>query len=423
LFDCAFYAASVGLPADLGLCVEHYLRSGAAEGYSPHRLFDPQAYVRANPDLGRSTVDPYFHFLSRGVREGRGASVPREALSHLGAMSIERLTGQRLGEQARVRGWISDRPSEWAGQTGIVSASSLGSPSCAFLADRIAKALRADGVTVFRLDQNSERPVDPAFDFVVAPHEFFEMGAGTLRKADINAGRSILLNTGRPGTASYFTALKHSQTAAVLLDVLPHASVLQLESGRIQGGYLPVLDAPAADASANDLRKRPIDVLFAGTLTARRRESLAYLAPALAKYRCSIHAPTNHGLDPCDPAGRSAFRHIAGLARRATVVLHLHADSVPCPNWTWIGHALAHGAVVVSETCLPYPGVDAEPNMVAADLDGLPAVLDRVLSSADRRAGSELVTRAPGAPSPQFDLGAELRALAYLFNGGFADRA
>jgi hypothetical protein len=70
LFDGAFY---LGKYPDLAAArvnpLRHYLRYGAAEGRKPHPLFDPDYYLRRNPQARRAG-NPLVHFLEKGGRSG-----------------------------------------------------------------------------------------------------------------------------------------------------------------------------------------------------------------------------------------------------------------------------------------------------------------------------------------------------------------
>lgn len=441
LFDCAFYAAQAGIQGDLGRCVAHYLREGATAGYSPHPLFDPAAYLADNPDVAETTADPFFHFISRGIREGRRHTVPKESAAYISGFTVERLRERRISAQARTLGWVSGEPSEWRGQIGIVSASSLGNRYFGWIGDRIANALRADGVVVYRLDQNSERPRAPAFDLVVAPHEFFELGAGRARWHDLEFTTAILLNTAPPGTASYFLALSFAAPPAVLLDVIPQSAVLLQDSGRARSGHFPLGWLSQRPERAGGRLKwnrlvnfttrryrheephdRPIDLLFVGTLTTRRSLALALLAPTLAQYRCSIHAPTEAAWERAGARHIPSFGQALRMAREARIVLHLHAGDMSYLDWGWmLSLGVEQGALVVSEPCLDFPGVEPERHFITANLENLPDQIDLLLRSAEGRRRRSAVTRQADAElPPRFDLRAELRALAFLFNRGFA---
>jgi cellulose synthase/poly-beta-1,6-N-acetylglucosamine synthase-like glycosyltransferase/glycosyltransferase involved in cell wall biosynthesis len=49
----------------------HYLQCGRAEGRNPHPLFDAGWYVARNPDVAAEGIDPVLHYLRRGGAEGR----------------------------------------------------------------------------------------------------------------------------------------------------------------------------------------------------------------------------------------------------------------------------------------------------------------------------------------------------------------
>lgn len=50
---------------------QHYLDFGAKEGRAPNELFDPAAYLAANPDVAANGANPLIHYQEYGWREGR----------------------------------------------------------------------------------------------------------------------------------------------------------------------------------------------------------------------------------------------------------------------------------------------------------------------------------------------------------------
>ena len=167
-----------GSKPELDRCVRHYLSQGAAAGFSPNRLFDGAAYLALNPDVAAAQMNPFLHFVAFGIGEGRRNRVPDSYLAQVGSMTPEALRERRVSEQALAIGWRRDLPSVWTNSAVAVYASSLGNFFFRHIADRIAEGLRAAGVRVYRLDQNSARPPDTEADFFVAPHEFFHLGSG-----------------------------------------------------------------------------------------------------------------------------------------------------------------------------------------------------------------------------------------------------
>lgn len=72
LFDPHFYAAANA--ADLGATglspLEHFVRIGAAQGRDPHPLFSVDWYVTRRTDLAAAGVNALVHYLEAGWREG-----------------------------------------------------------------------------------------------------------------------------------------------------------------------------------------------------------------------------------------------------------------------------------------------------------------------------------------------------------------
>ena len=77
VFDAAWYldqyrdAAALGWGAE-----EHYLRVGAALNRDPGPAFSTRFYLKSNPDVARSKLNPLVHYIRYGGKEGR-AALPR----------------------------------------------------------------------------------------------------------------------------------------------------------------------------------------------------------------------------------------------------------------------------------------------------------------------------------------------------------
>jgi glycosyltransferase involved in cell wall biosynthesis len=54
--------------------VDHYVRLGAREGRDPNPMFSTKAYLKLNPDVAVSGMNPLVHFVRYGAAEGRGFS-------------------------------------------------------------------------------------------------------------------------------------------------------------------------------------------------------------------------------------------------------------------------------------------------------------------------------------------------------------
>jgi len=68
LFDAAWYRARHGATTWAAL---HYLRRGAEAGCHPGPCFDGNAYLAANEDVDLLGLNPYWHYVAEGRRQGR----------------------------------------------------------------------------------------------------------------------------------------------------------------------------------------------------------------------------------------------------------------------------------------------------------------------------------------------------------------
>jgi predicted nucleic acid-binding Zn-ribbon protein len=67
LFDKEYYLAQNPDVAAEGVDpIQHYVRSGAAEGRDPSRLFDTSAYLETHPELATSGINPLLHYVLYG---------------------------------------------------------------------------------------------------------------------------------------------------------------------------------------------------------------------------------------------------------------------------------------------------------------------------------------------------------------------
>jgi hypothetical protein len=50
--------------------LDHYIRSGALEGRSPHPLFDPKFYLKTYPEAAITGRNPFLHYVTEGWKRG-----------------------------------------------------------------------------------------------------------------------------------------------------------------------------------------------------------------------------------------------------------------------------------------------------------------------------------------------------------------
>ena len=73
LFDADWYRSQFPQPAPSGDLLEHYLHNGARLRYAPSRDFDAAWYLKHNPDVAATGVNPLLHYVIWGREEGREA--------------------------------------------------------------------------------------------------------------------------------------------------------------------------------------------------------------------------------------------------------------------------------------------------------------------------------------------------------------
>ena len=447
IFDVGFYQKQTGMQLSALECVRHYLREGARLGHRPNRLFDPAAYLALHEDVARAGLEPFLHYVTSGMREGREVAATPEFISSLADTPASALEMRRIRSQASSCGWTpQQRPSPR--HAVAVYASSLGCSYNQWAADQLANGLQQAGCRVYRLDQNSRQPQQATVDFIVAPHEFFRLGAGSAWSDRVGQHPNIALNMIPLFDRSYFAALDAARNCRIALDVSPHSAQQLPDLGFLRSGFLPLVCARPGEASQNEMSatraqlaaisktvwiedddqsslkvvawaKRPIDVLFVGTLTRRRSKALAQLAPALARYRCCLLAPSkiqNSG------RGRIGFAACRYLARRSKIILNLHADDLPRFEWHRIVNmGIEGGAVVVSEPVPAVPGIQEGDQYLTADIGFMSELIDHILQETKgRKFAAALIRQAKDHLYRVFDMATELSALVTLVESGGA---
>jgi glycosyltransferase involved in cell wall biosynthesis len=74
LFDAVYYAAQGALPEGVDP-VTDFCESGWRAGRKPDPYFDPDFYLKANPDVAAAGLNPLLHYLEFGDAEGRDPSL------------------------------------------------------------------------------------------------------------------------------------------------------------------------------------------------------------------------------------------------------------------------------------------------------------------------------------------------------------
>jgi len=337
-------------------------------------LFDRDHYLRAHADVARSGLDPLHHFVRVGIHAGRSFT------------TLERIA--RLWREVLRAEETQAPPSAPADPSRCrvaIYVSSLGN----FFMSEIAEVLRAGfadaGVPAEIRDESGEPLRGATHHIVVAPHEFFTLGQGRRWANDDFVSRAILFSTEQLQTPWFALSLVFLLRAKAVADMNEqNASIFRKAGVRavsVQPGYSPTF-APFAEplldrrspvfaalpkaaqdftAVAAPLARRPLDVLFLGTHSARRAKLLASYAEKFADLTAFIYYTKLQR--PLAPAHNpmAASEVTAALLQRSKILLNIHRDEYTYLEWWRLMQAFWHKTVVVTEPCFPHavfkPGV------------------------------------------------------------------
>lgn len=274
--------------------------------------------------------------------------------------------------------------------------------------DLIAAGLRQLGFTVGVKDERDGFAAAADWHVVVAPHEFFVVGAGESLGRGTLPANLIVFNTEQPSTQWYNVAQSYFAKAARIWD-LNQASVEALAGQGyrcdfLRLGYMAdfgplneIAELPQSYGTASlgpdvsqgsylhrPFIERPIDVLFLGTRSTRREEFLARNAALLSRYRCYLYVPEASAPLVAGMTTHLDSRASAGLSQRSKIVLNLHRGEDRYFEWHRIVmHGIWQRALVISETCGGAPPFVSGIDYVESPLDEMPQRIQHFLSSAE----------------------------------------
>ena len=368
-------------------------------------LFDPEDYLRRNPEVAIADIDPHEHFLQSGALEGRGRFDPEELARLMSGLMLfdhaVRALPPELEDDADLPGLVAD-----VGHVGIY-VSSHGNMFMEEIAADLAADLRSAGVRVDLLDENA--PIDdrPPVCLFIAPHEFFILGRGPQWVRDDVFSDGFMFGTEQVQTTWFQLALPFilmsrgtldlcSQTADLFtrtnmasLHVLPGA---RLRPHRLTGTdrQHPLFGVlPAAARSDPDPRRRfaerPIDVSFFGTSSPRRDAFFARNAGFLADYE-TFNYCRRPGRGPLQGGSEDgALTRLAGhVCGHSKITLNIHREEFGYFEWhRMVRLGMCSGSVVVSDPCLPDPSFIANEHYFQEQARHIPDLLEWLLTTED----------------------------------------
>jgi hypothetical protein len=283
--------------------------------------------------------------------------------------------------------------------------------------DLIAAGLRELGYRVEIGDETRGFSPDSGWHIVVAPHEFFYLGAGAALRGDKLPQNLILVNTEQPSTHWFAMSASLFYRAAHIWDI-NHWSAQQIREKGFEVGYLPLGYVPGFHLYREvrelphhygtcflegrvrrrsylnqPLAQRPIDLLFVGGLTPRREAFFARSAPVFSRYQTYFHLSDSRR--PVIP-GLSTYMNtetVVGLAQRSKIFLNLHRDKDRYFEWHRVVLlGIWQKALVISESSQPAPPFQANVDYVETSLQEMPELVEYYLSSPEgQRMAQEIV--------------------------------
>jgi GT2 family glycosyltransferase len=294
--------------------------------------------------------------------------------------------------------------------------SSLGNYFFHEIRDLIAAGLKDLGITVEVRNERDGFAPRADWHLVIAPHEFFELGAGKDLAAGQWPANLILFNTEQPSSHWLTLSVKHFERAAAIWDIDFDSTLRICKRGYICD-YLPLghvtisalfqevarlplieeirhLPGDVHDQSGfqQPLASRPIDLLFLGHGSPRRERYFARQAGRLNKFNHFFHKPA--AVRPMIPGETTNMNTVVsvGLSQRSKILLNLHHGVDRYFEWHRIVLlGIAQRTLVVTEPCSVAPPFQANIDYVEAPLDELPDRIEYYLGSADGRAEAQRI--------------------------------
>ncbi len=396
--------------------------------------FSGSAYVTLNPDLRWLVRNPASHALFHGACAGRTLFRPERLARALGEVRAPAAVGEPPADLAAL--------CARAGRVGIL-VSSHGNVFMQDIADDLAADLAATGIAVERMDEHAAPHCRPPLSIVVAPHEFFVLGAGRgWIRADVLT-EAVMLNTEQAQTRWFALALPFMLAARGVIDLnaqmcglfaaaglpalqitpaSPHAGAV-LDAADRRHPLFRVLPAAARrdPDPAAPFADRPLDIAFFGAATAQRSAFFARHAGFFAGCESFLYCrPQARGPirgDGADGALSRIARHVGGHAR---ITLNLHRDEFGYFEWHRVVRlGLSMGSVVVSEPSQPHPALHAGVHFFEAPSRQIPELIEWLLRTPDGRraaaAAQEAARRTLGQTFAPARNGARL--LQFLLDG------
>jgi Methyltransferase domain len=319
-------------------------------------------------------------------------------------------------DRRRALGAVKSAP-RFGGRHFAIYTSSVGNYFFSELRDLLAAGFRSLGLQVDVRDEREGFSEVADWHLIVAPHEFFYLGGGPELRDQPSPSNLIVFNTEQPSTQWYARAYHCFSKAYGIWDINHHSSQ-EISGEGFNCEYLPLgylsdfkpfeeikeLPEHYGTCSLDEkIRKntylhkpfaeRPIDVLFLGTLSARREKIFAHTSRVLSNHICYLHLPETQGPllagfnTPMDTATS------VGLAQRSKILLNIHRGADRYFEWHRIVmHGIWNRALVVTEPCGDGPPFQPGVDFIEARLSQIPDVVEYYLTDPKGQVEAQAIT-------------------------------
>lgn len=272
----------------------------------------------------------------------------------------------------------------------------------AHIAELFAAGFRAVGVRASVVLDG--RPLDDVrrgvHPVVIAPHEFFPLHFMRTRptiELEPTLAAVTVVNVEQPGSQWFELAWSLARRAKLVVDISPTGQE-EFERRGVAAMYAPLGYAPALESAHADVpaSRRPINILFFGAATRRRRAFFARHADFFSSVGAEIRLS-----DSRRPVGLATPGYVGGTPRTdliasAKIVLGVHAAESDYFEQHRALLALANGALFVTEHGRHPEPLERGRDFVSGRLDELPDICRHYLEHPDAldelaRAGRQTV--------------------------------
>jgi hypothetical protein len=343
-------------------------------------IFDPETYLSLNPDVRNAGADPWWHLLYHGLEEGRPFTSAESVAEALAWTQKEYSLAcneylKNIKRSKKNKSLISS----WEKKIKIgIYCSTKGNFYMNEIADLLYMGLHNYGIDVFLRDETHDEEENLDLRIFVAPHEFFFLGEGVGWRSVIKQPNTILYNVEQIQTQWFGKAFHLLLQAPLVFDInWQTAQVLRKAGCNViffMPGYIEnsLYTRSEIDISSVNLAKgykfskenydwqknssfidRPIDVLFFGSKTPYRDNSLSEIESIanFSRFICVYRDIRPFVREKADPA---AMDMNWALSQRSKIVLNLHRDWIGYFEWSrMVLRGFWHGTCVVTDPGLP----------------------------------------------------------------------